>query len=48
VASLSDRLKKLADSPKAQKAKAKAEEMARDPKNQEKVRGLLNKVNKKK
>jgi len=48
VASLSDRLKKLADNPKAAKAKAKAEEMARDPKNQDKVRGLLNKVNKKK
>ncbi|GAA4105162.1 hypothetical protein GCM10022214_85080 [Actinomadura miaoliensis] len=47
VASLSDRLKKLADSPQGRKAKEKAEQLARDPKKQEKVRGLLKKVNKK-
>ncbi|MEU6034576.1 MULTISPECIES: hypothetical protein [Actinomadura] len=47
MASLSDRLKKLADSPQGRKAKEKAEQLARDPKKQEKVRGLLKKVNKK-
>ncbi|WP_019633577.1 hypothetical protein [Actinomadura atramentaria] len=44
MASLSDRVKKLMDSPQAQKAKARAGEMARDPKNQEKARRLLGKI----
>ncbi|GLZ13645.1 hypothetical protein Acsp04_38800 [Actinomadura sp. NBRC 104425] len=47
MASLSDRLKKLANSPQGRKAREKAEQLARDPKTQEKVRGLLKKVNKK-
>ncbi|WP_165978641.1 hypothetical protein [Actinomadura darangshiensis] len=41
MASLIDRIKRFARSPQGQKARARAERMARDPRNQARIRRLL-------
>ena len=44
MASISDRIKKFMSSPQGEKARAKAQELARDPNTQAKARGLLSKA----
>jgi hypothetical protein len=41
MASIVDRIKRLLSSPQSQQARARAERLARDPRTQAKVRGLL-------
>lgn len=43
MASMIDKLKRWLRSPQGQQARARAERMARDPRTQAKVRGLLSK-----
>ncbi|WP_169809289.1 hypothetical protein [Actinomadura chibensis] len=44
MASVIDRIKRFLRSPQGQKARARAERLARDPRTQAKARGLLAKV----
>lgn len=44
MASLIDRIKRFMRSPQGQKARARAERLARDPRTQAKARGLLARV----
>lgn len=42
MASLADRIRRFLSSPRGRQARMRAERMARDPRTQAKVRGLLN------
>ncbi|WP_433475211.1 hypothetical protein ACQPZP_42210 [Spirillospora sp. CA-142024] len=44
MASLIDRIKRFAQGPQGQKARARAEQIARDPRNQARIRRLLARV----